>query len=288
MPLATRRTVLTAAVVACLAAGSGFASDEATRNDLLALADDAYTARHVPERMTEAISLYEAVLPSLGTLSVQSQAFVLDRLAQLCYEATTFTTGDTPEDRELFELGKAYGLQSLRLDPEFADIEARSFADAVAIATDPAALLWTADNWGALCGIDLFEGLLQFGKVRALYERCLAVDETYWGASSHNALGALLVVTPSTLGGDLERGRMHLEKAITLAPSYLLNRVVYAQYWGFSYGFFGNVNGVRDNELIERELTFVLGEPIGAWPFWNREAKKEAEALLQRLREAVP
>jgi hypothetical protein len=45
------------------------------------------------------------------------------------------------------------------------------------------------------------------------------------------------------------------------------------------------MNGVRDRELIERELSFVLEAPIGRWPFWNREAKKEAELLLKKLEE---
>jgi len=56
--------------------------------------------------------------------------------------------------------------------------------------------------------------------------------------------------------------------------------VVYAQYWGFTYDLFGKVNGIRDRDLIDRELNLVLDAPVGDWPFWNREAKREAEALL--------
>jgi len=263
----------------------GLATSETPVTDILARADAAFDVRYIQEQMAEAIRGYESLLPTLDTLSVQSQTYVLDRLALLCYEATTFTLGNTPEDRRWFERGKAYGLRSLRLNAAFAQHETRDFATAVSGVTDPAALLWTANNWGGLCGMNPIEGLLHFKEVRALYERCLAVTETYWGASAHNALGALLVVTPVPLGGDPEKGKTHLEAAIALAPTYLQNRVVFAQYWGFTYDVFGNVNGVRDAALTERELTFVLTAPLGDWPFWNREAKKEAEILLLRVEE---
>jgi len=256
-----------------------------SHQELLARAEEAFAERFIEERMREAISYYEAVLPYLDQLMVQSRAFVLDRLSQCYYELTTFSAGDTPEDRELFTKGKDYGFRSLALSPGFAQWQGRDFKKALSFVTDPAALLWTADNWGALFGYDPWQGMANVGKVKAMYERCLEVDETYWGGSCHNALGALLVTTPDFLGGDLEEGKRHLERAIELDFYYLENHVVYAQYWGFTYDFLGRMNGVRDRELIERELSFVLEAPIGRWPFWNREAKKEAELLLKKLEE---
>lgn len=248
----------------------------------------AFEERFTLEKMIEAIAAYEAALPDLESLPIETQAFVLNRLTQLCYELTTFSPGDTPDDKLAFQKGKDYGLRSLRLNPEFAALENDDFAKAAALVTDPAALLWTADNWGALFNYDLIGGMFNIGKVRALYEQCLAVDEGYWGASAHNALGAMLVVTPGALGGDTDAGLEHLERALALSPDYLVNRVVYAQYWGFSYGLFGNVSGIRDAAFIEEQLETVLDAPIGDWPFWNREAKREAEDLLDELREWTP
>jgi len=252
---------------------------------VFAQAEALFPERYIPETLDQIIALYEGLLPGLESLAVQSQAFVLDRLAQLYYEKTTFSEGDTPEDRQLFEKGKEYGLRSLRLNPDFAQWEERDFGKAVGFVTDVAALLWTADNWGGIFRLDPFAGLTGVGKVKALYERCLEVDETYWGGSCHNALGAILVTTPGFLGGNPEEGRKHLERAIEIDFDYLINHVVYAEFWGFTYDFFGRKNGVRDRELIERELHFVLEAPIGErWPFWNREAKKEAERLLEELK----
>ena len=253
--------------------------------ELLRRADAAFAARFVKARMEEAISYYEASLPYLNLLSVQSQAFVLDRLSQCYYELTTFSKGNTQDDRALFEKGKAYGMRSVRLNPEFARLEKENFAAAVEEVTDPAALLWTANNWGALFNYNPLQGMVNIGKVKAMYERGIELDEAYWGASFHNALGALLVTTPSFLGGDPAQGKLHLTRAIALSPDYLENHVVYAQYWGFTYNLFGKIDGIRDRKLIEQELGFVLKAPIGKWPFWNREAKKEAKILAERLQE---
>lgn len=268
-----------------LVATSAWADDGPTLEALLADARSAFEERHIEAQLLEALRLYEAALELTPTSQTASQAEILNRLSQLCYEATTFSPGNTDEDRLLFERGRSYGLKSLRLSPGFAHAESDDFALAVSYVNDPAPLLWTADNWGALCRMNPIDGLLQFGKVRDLYERCLEVDELYWGASSHNALGALLVATPKALGGNPDAGVAHLEAAVELAPDYLLNRVVRAQYWGFTYDFFGQIDGVRDATFVEAELTAVLDQPIGDWPFWNREALVEAEALLRILEE---
>ena len=259
----------------CLAEGSSL-------QQLLAMGDAAFEERYSPEQMSQAVSYYEQLLPLLPP---QSRSFVLDRLAQCMYELTTFSPGNTKEDRDLFAKGLAYGMRSLRLNPGFSSLEKDDFKAAVQEVSDPATLLWTANNWGALFGYNPLQGMVDVGKVKALYERGIVLDEAYWGGSFHNALGAMLITLPPLLGGDRERGRAHLERAIALAPGYLENHVVYAQYWGFTYDTFGKMSGIRDLSLIENELQFVISAPIGDWPFWNHEAKREAKALLQKSQE---
>jgi len=280
-----QRSVVLFGILLALGNLPGAASDAETFGELLRRADAAFSERYVEERMLEAIDLFEIALDRVDPEALGDQAFILNRLAQLCYEATTFSPGNTKEDWTLFERGREYGLRSLRLDPGFAREESEGFVEALSHVDDIAALLWTADNWGGLSGMNPIEGMLNLGKVRALYERGLALDETYWGASPHNALGAMLVVTPAALGGDPDAGIAHLERAVELAPDYLINRVVRAQYLGFDYDLFGRISGVRDAAFLESELNAVLAEPIGSWSFWNREAIKEAEALLERLEE---
>jgi len=268
-----------------LLTGSVMALGEASSDDLLAQANVAYASRYDQDVMSEAIALYESVLVYLDDMSVQSQAFVLNRLCQLCYEASTFSEGDTPEDTVLLEKGKMYGLESLRLDPQFAELAGKDFMGAISIATDVAALHWTASNWGILCGINPIVGLLQQENVLAMFRRAVEIDPSYWGGSPNSSLGSLLIMSPEFFGGDMETGLALVESSLELDPAYLPNHVVLAQYWGFTYGYYGNLTGVRDAELIERELAFVLDADIGDWPFWNRNAKRSAQRLLDQLHE---
>lgn len=255
--------------------------------DLRIRADEAFAERHDAKRMQEAIDLYEILASATDPTAAAEQILILNRLAQLCYETTTFSPGNPDVDRVWFERGKAYGVRSILLGAEFVrgNIIDEDLEAAVRCCSDPAALLWTANNWGGLCAMNPIEGLLHLSDVRALYERCLAVDETYWGASAHNALGAMLMVTPPALGGDADAAVAHLETALRIAPDYLVNRVVRAQYLGFSYNAFGRICGVRDRTFVETELNAVLDSSPDAWPFWNREAIKEAESLLLKLAE---
>ncbi len=265
--------------------GGIFAQADESPGDLLAQATAVYATRYEQENMDQAIALYEAVLPYLDEMPVQSQAFVLNRLSQLCYEATTFTPGDTSEDAVVLEKGKSYGLGSLLLNPEFAARSGSDFKEAVSYATDVAAIHWTASNWGILCNINPITGLLQQSNVLTLFQRAVEVDPDYWGASPCSSLGSLLIMSPAFFGGDQEQGLALVQESIERNPDYLPNHVVYAQYWGFTYGYYGNLTGVRDADLIERELTFVLNADLGDWPFWNRDAKKNAQTLLDQLHE---
>lgn len=255
-------------------------------SEWISQADFFYLTRYIEEDLLKSIERFEAVLPDLDTLSNDTQAYVLNRLSQLCYEATTFSEGDTAADGTLYEKGKEYGLQSLRLDAEFAAAEEEhGFNEALAFAKDVAALHWMASNWGKLCGMNPIAGLMQQDSVLALFSRAVEVDPAYWGASSSSSLGSLLIMSPAALGGDKAAGLALVEDSIALDPSYLPNRVILAEYWGFSYGYFGNLTGVRDAALIERELQLVMDGEVGDWTFWNLNAKQSAERLLQQLKD---
>ena len=169
MVRASRLPMLCLALV--LVAGLGTAAGEDSPTNLIAQADLAYMTRHLQQSMTEAIALYEAVLPSLDTLSDWNQAYVLNRLSQLCYEAALFAEGHTPEDEELYTKGKEYGFRSLRLNQQFAAHESEGLRGALAYVTDVVAMHWTANNWGMLCGIHPIQGLLEQGSVLALFSR---------------------------------------------------------------------------------------------------------------------
>jgi len=281
-----RLTLLFVMPCAVLVVGSIVALGDDSPMELIARADAAYTMRHLQESMTESLACYEAVLPSLETLAVQSQSYVLNRLSQLCYEAAMFTEGDTPEDEALFIKGKEYGFRSLRLNEEFAARERAGLEAALAFANDAMAMHWAANNWGMLCGMHpITQGLLEQGSVMCLFERTIEVDRGFWGGSAASALGSLLIMLPGMMGGNDQRGLALVQESIEMDPTYLHNHIILAEYWGFAYNMFGTLTGVRDAELIERETAIVLEGDIGEWPFWNRQAKIAAERLLAQLRD---
>jgi len=283
IPMRRRLTFLIVLGSLLLAGCAGHGAEPTA--DRIERADAAYRSRYVLDRMNEALALYEAVLPDLDTFPVQSQAYVLNRLSQLCYEATMFSEGNTPQDEALFIKGKDFAFQSLRLNEAFAAHERAGLTAALRYATDPMATHWAANNWGMILEMNPVKGLMEQGSVIALFERTIELDEDFWGGSAASALGSLLIMVPGLMGGDDQRGLALVEQSIEMDPTYLHNRVILAEYWGFTYNMFGALRGVRDAELVEREMSIVLAADIEDWPFWNRQAKAEAKRLLTQLHE---
>jgi len=233
-----------------------------------------------------AIGYYAISIQDPSTLSIQSQAYVYNRLAQLNYELAKVLILEEGKEQEITDAlvqGKEYGFMSLELHSGF---DRERFIDTLNWVKDVAALVWTADCWGTWLGYNPIEGFLNLSKVKKMYEQAIAVDECFWGGSSHIGLGALLGTTPSMLGGNPQEAQEQFKRALEIDPDYLPTSVVYAESYGFTHSL-GTRNGIRNRQLIEERLTFVTEAPVGEErPFWNWEAKAEAELLwleLERL-----
>ena len=288
---------LSMAVGLALIAGSLVAS--ATNRapaEAIARGDQAYDQRfHIEAEVStayfeayrphieKAIEDYALAIQDPGLLSIQSRSYVYNRLAQLHYELAKvmiLRQEDQGEVEAVLVAGKEYGFASLALKPGF---DRNRFSETLGLVWDAAALVWTADCWGTWLGYNPFEGLVNLSKIREMYERAIRVDETFWDGSAHIGLGALLATSPGFMGGDLGQAKEHFERALQINSGYLTASVVYAESYGFTHSF-GNRNGIRDRELIEERLTFVGETTVGeAWPFWDWEAKAEAEQLFLEL-----
>ncbi len=252
--------------------------------DLIDRANGLMDERYQMETLSRMIALYNRALPHLNQLSAERQRTALNRLTQLYYERSSLRPGSGSQVQADLSRAKEIGFRRLRRNPDFDRLEHGHFGDALRHVEDPATLLWTANAWGQIFRHSPLEGLANVGKVLAMYERCMAIDASYWGGNCVHALGALLVTTPGALGGDRERGRELLDRAVEIDPDYLVNHTVRATYLGFTYDELGNKNGIRDRELVEAELAFVEDAPIGDWPFWNRIAKERVQAIREDLR----
>lgn len=273
---------------ALLAVGSVSAPDLA---GLIHQGDQAYAQRFSiaadkPEEfftaylplLRQGIQAYQQAVPLLGTLPVQSQAHVYDRLAQLDNELSKLLTKQA-EIEPVLLAGKAAAIASMKLHPGFSE---KNLVATLKFVDDVAPLSWGANNWGTWLGFHPLQGLSEVGQVQAMYRRAVAVNEGYWGGSPQNSLGSLLAGL-----GNLRGAKTHFERAIALDPNYLENYVVYVQYFGFSHDLFsGALTGVRQGQeqFVQDKLNFVLSAPIEpTHPLWSWIAKHEAQELLDQF-----
>lgn len=122
-----------------------------------------------------------------------------------------------------------------------------------------------ADDWDAIADL---------ARVRALFERILALDEAYADGGPHLYVGVLDTLLPPAMGGKPEEGRKHFERAIELSRGRdLLAKVTYARQYA---------RLVFDRELHDRLLTEVLAaDPrVPGLTLQNVVAREQARALL--------
>jgi predicted anti-sigma-YlaC factor YlaD len=81
-------------------------------------------------------------------------------------------------------------------------------------ASDIEVLYWTAAAWGAEMALSP-EAAIDLPVVRALLERCLALDETWRKGALHEAMISVESLGTS-LGGSAERARAHFARAVEL------------------------------------------------------------------------
>ncbi|MBC7092505.1 tetratricopeptide repeat protein [Candidatus Bipolaricaulota bacterium] len=268
------RTVLAVALVAsfaCVACGE-------TAAGLLAQAEALMPLRYDLGTLEAAIRLYERAL----ALDPGNPA-ILVKLAQLWYEWAVLvpTEREEPGLRKAADYGfQAMGLASLASAQAMPDADFQRFLARVG---DPAALLWAANGWGQLLGkMNPFSAFFALPKIRAMYERLLAVDETYFGGSPHEAYGSLLANLSDyglLFGVKLADAKPHFERSIALDPTYLEAYVTYAKEYAVR---------AKDRALFEKLLKYVLAAPIGDWPFWNRHAKDKAQEYLAEIHRYFP
>ena len=122
-----------------------------------------------------------------------------------------------------------------------------------------------ASDWNAVADL---------AKVEALFERCLALDETYDGGGAHVYLGVIKSLLPAAVGGKPELARRHFERAIEIsAGENLMVKVLMAKHYA---------RNVFDRELHDSLLTSVKAAAANyaGYTLINSLAKLEAERLL--------
>ena len=119
-----------------------------------------------------------------------------------------------------------------------------------------------------------WNAVAELGRVEAIMDRVVELDEGYQYGQAHMYLGVLNSILPASLGGNPYKAQTHFEKAVTLSEGKnLLAPVLYAEKYA---------RLVFDRELHDRLLNEVLAaDPeVHGLTLQNTYAQQQATALL--------
>ena len=186
--------------------------------------------------------------------------------------------------REMYLKARDYGFTLLRLMESDFPKELPRDPDQLKkllseLYTDPEAapaLFWTGNAWGSAINISRDDPVLvaDLAFTTVLVERSVELDERYYHASGHVFLGVANSALGESMGGDPEKGREHLEKALALTGrKATLVHVNYAQAYAVQK---------NDKALFTKLLKEALDAPIpeGDLALPNTIAKRRGERLL--------
>ncbi len=239
--------------------------------------EEAFDFSAYRDRLEGAIALWEEALPLLPDGGDPRRAHVLNRLSRAWFELGEAYLSEAAERETAYGMAKDYALESLRLDPGFAETEQRTgLRGALGEASDVEAVFWYGNALGMWLNYHqitaIFGGVLD---VSASYERAIALDESYLGGAPHRSMAALIAQAHFVLGRSRHDAVPHYERSIEIDPAYLESYVNYAEHYAGPAGD----EALRD-QLLDTTLS-LADDPvvIGAWPLYNELAIRRARAM---------
>ena len=142
------------------------------------------------------------------------------------------------------------------------------------------AMYWFSTNLGKFAVLKGFSTIV-FWKdtVKAVMQRVLDLDETFYYAAPHRYFGAFYAKAPAFAGGDIEKSKIHFDKAMELSPEYLSTKVLYAEFYATKS---------QDRDLYEKALKEVIEADISGnediLPE-NKAEQRKAQKLLDEIDE---
>tara|TARA_B100000315_G_scaffold260910_1_gene327208 strand:+ start:2485 stop:3429 length:945 start_codon:yes stop_codon:yes gene_type:complete len=211
-------------------------------------------------------------------------AFVEDQIEEVKNTDPNRAEVLTTRGRKLYTRGMNYGLRLLALSadrfPAIMSQSPQELEAALQTINDPdliPALFWTGFGLaGAVnLGRDHPELIVRLPQVNLIFTRVQELDENFFYAGAHLALGSFYASRIPLFGGDLEKGRDHFERAIQLTNgTFLMHKVLYAFYYA---------HHTQNRELFEQLLNDVVTTPTTILPeqfLANVVAKRRAQRYL--------
>lgn len=119
-----------------------------------------------------------------------------------------------------------------------------------------------------------WNAVAEIARVETIMQRIVEIDERYQDGAAHVYLGILASFLPPALGGRLDVGRQHFERALEISgEKNLMSKVVYARHYA---------RMAYDRDLHDRLLNEVVGaEPnVPGYVLSNTLAQQQAKELL--------
>jgi tetratricopeptide (TPR) repeat protein len=189
---------------------------------------------------------------------------------------------DKERAKRYFKKGRDYALRALRQNDDFDkayDKQIDEFTESLEgfDKEDVPALFFAASTWLQWIGLNLNDpaALMDLGKVEALMQKVLELDDTYMYGSIHASWGAYYAARSKTLGGQPEKAKYHFDEAFRISESkYLPFHYLYARYYAVQ---------MQDRELFVSTLEKVISAPENLLPeknLANEITKRKAKKLL--------
>ncbi|MDD5646796.1 MAG: TRAP transporter TatT component family protein [Candidatus Bipolaricaulis sp.] len=293
--------LLCTALVAASGGAVAMTLDEAValyQNDSIMVSyDDAGKAQ-----LEEIIAAFRCALGVTDALNEKNEdavmAFAVDlslkpivnKLAQ-AYYAYGNVYVSSKENEGIYLKGKHWGLKSLRMNPEFAELEkSKGFVDAVKVESDPEALYWTTSNWLRVSEKNKLQAVFAGvpAKAQAMAERCAEIAPNYVAGGPFRSLGAYYSGLPKGMGQDLTKALYYLchvitdpacgacgdcQPALADVNEYFENRTFLAEFYYMEKKMWAEASVLLES---------VLAEPIGdKYPMMNAYSQENARRLLE-------
>jgi predicted anti-sigma-YlaC factor YlaD len=220
-------------------AGCSFISRQATKvvANSLSSGGTNLTSDNDPELVRDAapfgLKTYESLLETLPThvplLRATCSGFASYAYGFLATDADALRYTDRPaakalDDRTLKMYLRAHGYCARALEARFkgvtdALLRAPEGALVKARKQDVELLYWSAASWGLAMSMEPDTLAIDFPAVRALAERGLALDETWWNGALHELM--IVLDSQELLGGSQQRAREHFDKAVAMQKGLL-------------------------------------------------------------------
>jgi hypothetical protein len=282
------RGILVVAAGACVLAGC--VTPRFIANNMSGSVKDMREAFYAERSPQHAYAAAPGMLMQLDGFLVSSpdNEELLYRAAELnCSFAMTFLdTRDREWAADEYLKGRDYALRGLsNLAPELGEAirsgqedKVKEAAARVGVRELPL-LFFTGLCWGGYINATMDAGnAAELPVVEALMRRVLEIDETFYFGAGHVFFGMLNAGRSELLGGNLEKGREHFERAIELTGGHLLPvKVHFARSYAVQK---------QDPELFTRLLNEVLEDDTPSpreWIVGNAAARKDAALLLEQI-----